>query len=126
MNGKLPSSDQENEKLKRCILDNAVEAWRLEYVLLKIMRNMDAKDQTRFIGKIRWFMKKNTEALEAAGFSMVNYENMAYEPGIPATPINIDDFSDGDELFISQMVEPVIVDRDGTVAHTGTVLLQKR
>lgn len=104
----------------------AVEAWRLERLLHKLLLSLDAKEQQRYSSKLRWFVKSTQASLEDAGMQIVDYEGAPYDSGIPVTPINLDEFSEVDTLYISQMIEPVIVDKNGCVLHTGTVSLQKK
>lgn len=116
---------KENEALRKSISNIAVEAWRLERLLLRLLQNLDVKEQHRYSSKLRWFVKSISAALNEAGMRMVDYEGFPYDSGIPATPINLDDFSENDTLYISQMIEPVIVDKNGNIVHSGTISLQK-
>lgn len=117
---------KENEALRKSLTNIAVEAWRLERLLYKLLLNLDAKEQARYSGKLRWFVKSTYTTLEEAGMKLVDYEGYPYDSGIPATPINLDDFSEDDSLYIGQMIEPVVIDKNGNVIHTGTVSLQKK
>lgn len=117
---------KENESLRKCITNIAVEAWRLERLLHKLLLNLDVKERQRYLSKLRWFVKSTHASLEEAGMRIVDYEGFPYDSGIPVAPINIDDFSENDTLYVSQMIDPVIVDKNGGVMHTGTVSLQKK
>ena len=116
---------EENKKLRGSIITLTVEAWRLERLLLKLFSNLDAKDQARYTSKLRWFIKRVYLALDEAKMKIINCEGSPYDSGIPVTAINIDEFMDCDKLFINQMIEPIVVDNDGCVVHTGVVSLQK-
>ena len=109
--------------LRNAIISMTVESWRLVKVLERLLNSVDAKEQQRYQGKIRWFVKKTDEALKSAGLNMVNYEGRPYDPGIPATPINLEDFKADEKLYVMQMLEPVIVDSEGKIVKTGTVSL---
>lgn len=126
MSTDLDDLTQENERLRKSIVSIAIEAWRLERILQRLLLSLDVKEQSRYTSKLRWFVKSTYASLTESGLSLVDYEGHAYDSGIPVTPINLDDFSDDDDLYISQMVEPVIVDKNGCVVHTGTVSLQKK
>lgn len=117
---------KENENLRKGITNIAVEAWRLERLLHKLLLTLDIKEQQRYSSKLRWFVKSTYSSLEEAGLKIVDYDGYLYDSGIPVTPINLDDFSENDVLYINQMIEPVIIDANGGVVHTGTVSLQKR
>ena len=55
---------------------------------------------------------------------IVNVESHAFDPGIAATPLNIEEFGSEDVLVVDQMLEPIIMGPDGVV-RTGTVTLRK-
>ena len=120
------NSSEEIVLLRRSLKNIAVEAWRLERMLAKLLSNLDCKEQARYASKIRWFVKSTYTALDEAGLKLVDYEGHPYDSGIPVTPINLDDFSEEDALYISQMIEPIIIDSNGNVVHSGTVSLQKK
>ena len=111
------------EALKDSVATVAVESWRLFKTLDRLLNALDAKEQQRCQGKIRWFVKKVEESLKAAGLNVVSYEGSMYDPGIPASPINLEDFQKEDQLYVAQMLEPVILDSNGTVLRTGAIAL---
>ena len=119
-------ASEEIALLRKNLKDIAVEAWRLERILAKLLSTLDCKEQSRYASKIRWFVKSTYTALDEAGLKLVDYEGHPYDSGIPVTPINLDDFAEDDVLYISQMIEPIIIDSNGNVVHTGTVSLQKK
>ena len=47
-----------------------------------------------------------------------------FDPGMAATPLNIEEFESEDALIVDQMLEPIIMGHDGVV-RTGTVTLRK-
>lgn len=126
MNPELEILTKENATLRKSLTKIAVEAWRLEHLLQRLLLSLDVKEQSRYTSKLRWFVKSTYASLTESGLSLVDYEGHAYDSGIPVSPINLDDFSEEDVLYISQMIEPVIVDLNGCVVHTGTVSLQKK
>ena len=109
--------------LRDTIIGMAVESWRLVKVIERLLRSVDVKEQQRYQGKIRWFVKKTEEALGNAGLRFVNYEGHSYDPGIPANPINLEDFQPDEKLYVMQMLEPVIIDDNGKIIKTGTISL---
>ena len=102
----------------------AVEAWRFGRVFERLLMKLDAGEQARYRNQFRWFTKKVEEALEGAGLHLVNIEGHPFDPGAAATPLNIEDFGPDDVLAVEQMVEPIIMDKDGLV-RTGTVILKR-
>ena len=69
-------------------------------------------------------MKKLDESLEQADLHIVNVEGYPFDPGIAATPLNIDEFGSDDALIVDQMLEPIIMGPEGLV-RTGTVMLRR-
>ena len=102
----------------------AVESWRIARVFDRMLTKLDAGEQTRYQSQLRWFIKKVEESLEEAGMSIVNVEGHPFDPGIAATPINIEEFDANDALIVDQMLEPIIMGKEGLV-KTGTVTLRK-
>ena len=64
------------------------------------------------------------EHLEGNGLRIVNLEGQTYDPGMPASALNITDFGPDDVLVIDQMVEPIVMDQEG-VRKSGTVMVRK-
>ena len=59
-----------------------------------------------------------------AGMRIVNVEGHRFDPGMAATPLNIEGFEPEDALIVDQMLEPIIMGPEGVV-RTGTVTLRK-
>ena len=114
-----------NEALKQSVITMTVESWRLCAVLDRLLLSVDARESQRYQSKVRWFLKKAMEALATAGLHICDYTSQVYDPGIPATPINLEDFESTDDLVVVHMLEPVIIDENGNVVKTGTLLLGK-
>ena len=85
---------------------------------------LDAGEQGRYRGQSRWFQRKLEDSLTDAGVWIVNVEGQSFDPGIAATPLNIEEFGSEDALVVDQMLEPIIMGPEGVV-RTGTVTLRK-
>jgi molecular chaperone GrpE (heat shock protein) len=119
----MGTNDTSNvETLKKAIINMAVEAWRFRRVFEKAMNKLDACESARYINQFSWFIKKVDAALEDAGLRIINVEGQAFDVGMAVTPLNMDDFSHGDVLFVEQMLEPIVMDSE-SVVRTGTVIL---
>lgn len=119
--------NQENadpQKLKQSIVDIAVEAWRFKKIFEKAMQKLDAGESNRYISQFKWFIKKVELALKEAGLRIINVEGQPFDIGMAVTPINMDDFSDGDLLIVEQMLEPIIMDSE-SIVKIGTVFLRR-
>jgi hypothetical protein len=102
----------------------AVESWRFVRLVEKLLTQLDAGERGRYQNQVRFFLRKLESNLESVGLRVVNVEGSPFDPGMAATPLNIEDFSDGDLLVVDQMIEPIIMGQDGLL-HTGTIILRK-
>lgn len=112
------------EILTQVVIGMVVESWRFGRVFDRLLTKLDAGQQNRYKSQFRWFIKKVEEALEQADLRIVNVEGHPFDPGMAATPLNIAEFDAKDALMVDQMLEPIIMGREGLV-KTGTVTLRK-
>ncbi len=110
--------------MRDALITMAIEAWRFARVFIRMANRLDAGEQNRFRSQYSWFMKKLDESLEQADLHIVNVEGYPFDPGIAATPLNIDEFGSDDALIVDQMLEPIIMGPEGLV-RTGTVMLRR-
>ena len=112
------------EVLNDTIISIAVESWRFGKVFGRVLAKLEAKEQNRYKSQFLWFNKKVEEALSQANLTIVNVEGHPFDPGMAATPLNIEEFDKEDALIVDQMLEPIIMGKEGLV-KTGTVTLTK-
>ena len=112
------------EILVQTVINMAVESWRFAKVFNRLLMKLDAGEQNRYKNQFRWFLKKVDEALEQADMQIVNVEGHVFDPGMAATPLNMEEFDANDSLIVDQMLEPIIMSKEGLV-KTGTVTLMK-
>ena len=122
MNDKKQTPDK--NALAKSIVDMAIESWRFGRVFERIMMKLDAGEQARYKGQLRWFIKRIDDSLTGAGLRIVNVEGHSFDPGMAATALNIDAFDSEDRLVVDQMLEPIIMGPDGLI-RAGTVTLRK-
>lgn len=113
-----------SEDLRSAVINMAIESWRFGKVFNRLLTKLDAGEQNRYKNQFRWFIKKVEEAMEKADLRIVNVEGHPFDPGMAATPLNIEEFDIKDMLCVDQMLEPIIMDKEGLV-QTGTVTLRK-
>ena len=104
--------------------DIAVESWRFSRLFLQLLLQLDAGNQSRYQNQLRFFIKKLEEGLRSADLRIVNLEGQQYDPGLAATPLNIEDFEAGSILVVDQMIEPTIMGPEGLV-RSGTVVIRE-
>jgi len=120
-----PSKIADNsESMRDAVINMAIESWRFGRVFDRLLFKLDAGEQKRYKSQFRWFIKKVEESLEQADLRIVNVEGQAFDPGMAATPLNIEEFEAEDPLMVDQMLEPIIMGKEGLV-KTGTVTLRK-
>ena len=109
---------------KDVIINIAIETWRFGRVFERLLSKLDTDEQQRYRNQSRWFEKKLEEFLAEVGWQIVDIEGQAFDPGMAATPLNIEDFDAEDSLIVDQMLEPIIMEKEELV-KTGTVMLKK-
>ena len=110
------------EQMLNSLISIGSELQRFEKVFLHAINKLDADEQNKYISQFNWFSRRFDKALVAAGLTIVNLEGEIYDPGMAVTPVNIDEFDPTDQLYVTQMIEPVIMS-NGSILRTGTVLL---
>jgi len=112
------------EILRQSVINMAVEFWRISKIFDRLLTKLDAGEQNRYKSSFLWFIKKVEEALGQAELHIENVEGLPFDPGMAATPLNIAEFDANDTLMVEQMIEPIIMGKEGLV-KTGTVTLRK-
>ena len=122
----MSAADQplDRKAVTKSLLDLAVEAWRFGRAIDRLLEKLDEGEQRRHQRQLRWFQKKLQETLDAVQMRIVSIEGEAFDTGMAATPLNIEDFGSDDTLVVDQMLEPIVMGPDGVV-RTGTVTLKK-
>lgn len=113
-----------NHNTEQTLINMAIESWRFSKVFNRLLSKVDAGEQTRYLGQMRFFLKKLEDSLEESGLKLVNVEGQQFDPGMAATPLNIEEFEPNDVLVVEQMLEPIIMGNLGLI-KTGTVTLRK-
>lgn len=120
----IEDSNGRKEILTQVVIEMAIESWRFSKTYDRLLARLDAGESNRYKSQFRWFIKKVEEALEKADLRIVNAEGQPFDPGMAATPLNIGEFDADDALMVDQMIEPIIMGREGLI-KTGTVTLRK-
>lgn len=113
-----------SEAMRDAVIIMAIESWRFGRVFDRLLTKLDAGEQNRYKSQFRWYIKKVEEALDQADLRIVNVEGHSFDPGMAATPLNIDEFDEKDALMVDQVLEPIIMGKEGLI-KTGTVTLRK-
>ncbi|SDR55286.1 hypothetical protein SAMN05443245_7648 [Paraburkholderia fungorum] len=113
-----------DNQAEQSLIDMAVEGWRFSRLFARVVSKLDAGESTRYLNQLRYFQKKVDEILDANDLKLVNVEGHPYDPGMAASALNLGDFGAEDLLLVDQMLEPIIMCRDG-LRKEGTVMLKK-
>ncbi len=101
-----------HETMQNAVISMAVESWRFGRVFDRLLTKLDVGEQNRYKSQFRWFIKKVEEAMEQADLRIVNVEGQLFDPGMAATPLNIEEFDAKDALIVDQMLEPIIMGKE--------------
>lgn len=112
----------QNETLTKSISDIASELYRFRRVFSKAISKLDPEEQSKYMSQFAWFSKRVDKAVDSAGLRILDVKGQLYDPGMAVTALNIEDFDTSDELYIEQMMEPIIMNGD-IIQKTGTVIL---
>lgn len=112
------------EGYQDAVISMAIESWRFGRVFERLLKELDPSNKKRYDGHLRWLRKKVEDSLEQVGLRIVDVEGHTFDPGMAATPLNIEEFNPEDSLVVDRMLEPIIMGKEGLV-KTGTVILRK-
>ncbi len=115
---------EREEKMRSSLIEMAIEGWRFSRTFSRMIEKLDAGESNRYVNQLRYYQKRLAENLEGNGLRIVNLEGQPYDPGLPASALNITDFGPDDVLIVDQMVEPIVMDEEG-VRKSGTVMVRK-
>lgn len=112
------------EAIDSALIDLAVEAWKFTRLFNRVISKLDPVEQARYVNQVRFFQRRIDSAADSAGVRIVSIEGQPFEPGMAATPLNLEDFGPEEALFVEQMLEPIVMGADG-VRRTGAMMLRR-
>lgn len=112
------------ETVTKSLVDLTVDSWRFAKTFARLIGKLDAGEGARYASQYQYYVKRLVDNLDLAGFKLVNVEGHPWDPGLPVTALNLEDFDPADALVIDQMIEPILMGADALV-RTGTVTLKK-
>lgn len=120
----MAEDESSNASAAGALIELAIDSWKFARLFTRVISKLDAGEQARYANQMRFFQKRIDSAAEVAGARIVTIEGQPFEPGMAASPLNLEDFQDGDTLFVDQMLEPIVMGNEG-VLRTGTMMLRK-
>lgn len=108
---------------ERLLIELAVESWRLCRIFQRSIDGRDIRTAGRQSNQVRYFQRKLDDSLSPLGLRLVVLDGQPYDAGMAATALNAADFGPEDDLYVDQMMEPIVMGPDG-VRRTGTMMLR--
>lgn len=102
----------------------AVEYWKLLKAFERTIGRLPQEHVAKTTAQLRFSARKLDSLLKDGGLNLVTFDGQKFEPNIPATALNVDDFTDGEILTIETTVEPAVVE-NMNVLLLGKVVLNK-
>ena len=116
------NEDKEKDLLIKSLVDITIESYRIVKIFEHILHKLDSREQVRVQGQLSWFNKKIDEIISNTKLEIINLEGQRYDVGMAATPLNIEEFDQNEDLLVQQMIEPIIMS-EGSIIKTGTMIL---
>lgn len=102
----------------------SVEYWKLLRAFERTIERLPPEHVARTAAQLRFSAGRLDALVKEGGLRLVTFDGQAYEPSLPATALNADDFGDGDRLAIEATVEPAVI-QDMAVLLLGKVVLKQ-
>jgi hypothetical protein len=111
-------------KNSNILAEFAVEHWKLLRAFERTIGRLPCEHAAKAAAQLRFSAGKLESLLKEGGLNLVTFEDQKFEPNMPATAINVDDFDDGELTIIEITIEPAVI-QNMTVLHWGKVMLKK-
>ena len=118
------TAENDVEEHKETIIELTTEAWYLAKIFERAILQLNIDQPRRYTSRIEWFLKKAEESLNDVGLRIVNVEGHAYDVGMAAAPVNMEEFDVDDSLEVTWMVEPIIM-KGTDLMKRGKVYLRR-
>jgi hypothetical protein len=102
----------------------AVEHWRLIRVLSRLVDRLPHESQARVAAQARFASGQLDSLVKDQGLVLATFEGRRFEPSLPVTAVNAEDFAGATTLLVSETVEPTVM-ADGRVVQLGKVLVSE-
>jgi hypothetical protein len=114
----------ESSKYENILVKIITENWRLMQLFLKVVSKLDNSEAVKYHNQARYLKKIIDDSLQEIDLKIVDLSGEIYDAGIAATAINLEDFDSSEILIIEQMIEPLIMSKNG-VKKQGLISLAK-
>lgn len=103
----------------------AIELWKLIRSFEQALQMLPLDKQQKVKAQVRFSYNRLLSLLDDADLRMVSFDGKPFEPNLPVTAVNADDF-DGvtENLVVKQTIEPAVV-KETKVLVFGKVTLAR-
>lgn len=110
---------------EEAIVTLAVEMWRVLRSFGRAVEHMPWVQQERVRAQLRYSERRLNAVLADRTLELVEFEGQEYEPNLPVTAVNGEDYRGAERLGVAQTLEPAVLSR-GRVLRVGRVILERR
>ena len=114
-----------HEAALNCLVQVASDAWRLARLSRRFIDRLQPEDGARSLNQLRYLHRKIEDELLNCGIRIINLEGQPFDVGVAATALNADELQGLENLYIMQMIEPIVMGPDGLL-KTGLMVLGTR
>ncbi len=102
----------------------AVELWKLLRAFERTVQLLPTEHQARSQAQLRFSAGRLDSLLTESGLVLAVFDGQPFEPNLPLSAVNGDEFASVDGLVVQQTIEPAVVS-DGRVLVMGKVIIGK-
>ena len=102
----------------------ATEWWKSTRRLLRLAAEAAPDRLERERSQAAYAGRRIATALGALGIRIAEHDGQPYSPGLPAEPVNPEDFETEEGLVVAETIEPTIL-HDGRILVRGKVVLRR-
>lgn len=117
----LSVDDSTNSKV---LVGIAVEHWKLLRALEVAIERLPYEHHSRTVAQWRYFEGRLRPMLAECGLRLETFDGQRFEPNLPVTALNADEFTDGGPLVVDVTVEPAVIE-NMVVLHLGKVVVKR-
>lgn len=117
---------QQKTQVPGVVLDLLIEDYRLCHSYCSAIGKLFSDERKKYESSLAFHKRKIDEIAIGAKIKIVDFEGVDYNEGLPITPLNAEEFTGEDCLYVCQTIEPTIVNFEGETLRQGTVILAKK
>jgi hypothetical protein len=103
----------------------AVEYWRLLRAFERTLERLPEEHRSKTAATAKFSAGRLDALLKESGLNVVSFDGKTFEPNLPVSAVNIDDFEGEESLVVETTVEPAIIGADMSLLVMGKVILRR-